>query len=421
MAGGTQGDVAPYTGLAARLGAAGHEVTIATHEPFGGLVRACGLEFRAIPGDLRELLSSTAFRQWQDGGASGPAQARHPRRVTGVVREAAATMREIGEGIVTAVAEGADLVLISNTVAPLTYHVAEALGIPSAGVYWGPLEPTGDFPPIMTGYPPLGRWGNRAAAQFGLAMMDAVYSGAIGRQRALLGLGAVSARSLRRRERSRRWPIYHGYSAAIVPRPKDWRAGLEVVGYWWPHQPADWEPADALLRFLAAGPPPVLIGFGSMAPGLGERLSQLAIAALRRAGTRGILQSGWAGLSVASDDVLTVGELPHEWLLPRMAAVVHHGGAGTTGAALRAGVPAVPVPAMIDQFFWARRLYSLGASPRPIPLRRLTPESLAEAITTVLAEPRYRAATAVLAERVRAEDGAGAVVAAVDRLLSRRA
>ncbi|MFD0652644.1 glycosyltransferase [Streptomyces malaysiensis] len=149
----------------------------------------------------------------------------------------------------------------------------------------------------------------------------------------------------------------------MVPRPADWPSQVEVVGYWWPARPRDWQPPAELTDFLQAGPPPVFIGFGSMAPGQGERLGELVTAAVARAGVRAVVQAGWAGLTASGDDILTVGDLPHDWLFPRTAAVVHHAGAGTTAAGLRAGVPAVAVPAMADQPFWAARLHRLGVAP----------------------------------------------------------
>ncbi|MYZ12335.1 nucleotide disphospho-sugar-binding domain-containing protein, partial [Streptomyces sp. SID337] len=136
------------------------------------------------------------------------------------------------------------------------------------------------------------------------------------------------------------------------------------------------------------GPPPVFIGFGSMAGGEGdgERLSEIAVSALRTAGLRGVLQSGRAGLAASGDDVLTIGEVPHALLFPRVAAVVHHAGAGTSAAALRAGAPAVPVPVAADQPFWAARLASLGAATAPVPFEDLTAPALADAIGRAVRE-----------------------------------
>jgi UDP:flavonoid glycosyltransferase YjiC (YdhE family) len=129
-----------------------------------------------------------------------------------------------------------------------------------------------------------------------------------------------------------------------MPLPADWPPAVEVSGYWWPARPEGWQPPRDLVDFLAAGPPPVFIGFGSMAPDQGERLSRVIEDAVTRAGVRAVVQAGWAGLTGAGDRILAVGDLSHDWVFPQVAAVVHHAGAGTTGAALRAGVPAVPVP-----------------------------------------------------------------------------
>lgn len=138
--------------------------------------------------------------------------------------------------------------------------------------------------------------------------------------------------------------------------------------------------------------------------------------ALRRAGLRGVLQTGAAGLAADGDDVLTVGDVPHELLFPRVAAVVHHAVAGTAAAGLRAGVPAVPVPVTADQPFWAGRLAALGAATDPIPFRSLTAETLAEALGRVVRRQTYSRAAAGAARLMAGEDGAGTAVKAVERL-----
>ncbi|HEU5267723.1 MAG TPA: nucleotide disphospho-sugar-binding domain-containing protein [Jatrophihabitans sp.] len=137
--------------------------------------------------------------------------------------------------------------------------------------------------------------------------------------------------------------------------------------------------------------------------------------AVKRAGIRAVVQSGWAELAPAGDDILPIGDLPHDWLFPRMAAVVHHAGAGTTGAGLRAGVPAVPVPVAVDQPFWAARLHRLGVAPHPIPLTDLTANALAGALRSCIDEPAYRRRAAELGRRIRAEDGPADVLAVVAR------
>ncbi|MEU2247259.1 glycosyltransferase [Streptomyces sp. NPDC019224] len=396
-AAGSRGDVAPYTGLGAALRAAGHDVALATTDAFAPLAREAGLEFRALPADPRK-----------GGGGGGDKRE--------LMRAAAAFIGDLGRGFADAMADGADLLLLSTTTAPLGWHLAEATGTPSLGVYLQPTAPTGDFPPVVTGSRSLGRPGNRLAGRFALRMTDRLYAPAVTALRDRLGLPPASPSDTRRRQERADWPVLHGFSTALVPRPADWRPGLHVVGNWWPHHGAEEQLPREVEDFLGAGPAPVLIGFGSMAAGEGERLSELAVRALRRAGLRGVLQAGSAGLAADGDDVLTVGDVPHALLFPRLAAVVHHAGAGTSAAALRAGVPAVTVPVTADQPFWAGRLAAIGAADEPIPFRTLTAERLAEALDRVVRQGNCAKAAAQGAERMAGEDGAGRTVEAVERL-----
>ena len=385
-AAGSRGDVAPYTGLGAALRHAGHHVAVATTEAFAPLVRDAGLDFRGLPADPRGHGDATDRRE--------------------LMRTAAAFITELGQGFADAAADAPDLLLLSTTTAPLGWHVAEATGTPSIGVYLQPTAPTGDFPPVVTGSRSLGRPANRLAGRFALRMTDRVYEQAVAKLRRRLELPPESAAVTRRQRERANWPVLHGFSTALVPRPADWRPGLEVVGNWWPHHDPSGRLPAGLEDFLTAGPRPVLIGFGSMAAGDGERLSEIAVRALRRAGLRGILQSGSAGLAADGDDVLTVGDVPHALLFPRLAAVVHHAGAGTSAAALRAGVPAVPVPVGADQPFWAGRLAALGAATDPVPFRSLTAERLADALDRVVRRQGHTLAAARAAQHMATEDGA---------------
>ncbi|MEU6089360.1 glycosyltransferase [Streptomyces sp. NPDC047085] len=393
---GSRGDVAPYTGLGVALAGAGHEVTLATTDTFAALAHDAGLGFTRLPADPRA-----------HGGAGSGRE---------LMRTAAAFVTELGRGFADAVAEGTDLLVLSATTAPLGWHLSEAGGIPSLGAYLQPNAPTGDFPPPVMAARPLGRAGNRLAGRFALRMVDRIYAQAVTGLRRDLGLAPLSARATRRRQERADWPVLHGFSTALVPRPADWRPGLRIAGTFWPHVPDGEQLPTVVEDFLRAGPRPVLVGFGSMASGEGERLGEIVVGALRRAGLRGILQSGAAGLAADADDVLTVGDLPHALLFPRLAAVVHHAGAGTTAAALRAGVPSVAVPVTADQPFWAARLAALGAAPDPVPLRALTAERLAAALERVTGSQSYARAAVRAAQHMAGEDGTGLVVKAIDRL-----
>ncbi|MFJ6699886.1 glycosyltransferase [Streptomyces sp. NPDC091272] len=395
-AAGSRGDVAPYTGLGAELCRAGYDVALATTDTFAPLVRDAGLKFRSLPADTRVR-----------GGVTGKRE---------LMRTAAAFITELGQGFADVMDDGADLLLLSTTTAPLGWHLTEATGTPSLGVYLQPTAPTSDFPPVVTGSRSLGRLANRATGRFALRMADRVYEQAVAKLRHRLQLPPASPCEMRQRQEQANWPILHGFSTALVPRPSDWRSGLEVVGNWWPrHDAAERLPTE-LEDFLRAGPRPVLIGFGSMASGDGERLSEIAVQALRRAGLRGILQAGSAGLAADGDDVLTIGDVPHALLFPRLAAVVHHGGAGTSAAALRAGVPAVTVPVTADQPFWAGRLAAIGAATDPIPFRSLTAERLADSLHQVVKQQAHSRAAAKAAQHLVTENGAGQALKAIRQL-----
>jgi UDP:flavonoid glycosyltransferase YjiC (YdhE family) len=390
---GSRGDVAPFTGLGRRLQRAGHDVALAAHARFAGLVRETGLEHRLLPGDpVEQVRARTA--------APSPEAAR---------AVFAAFLDELGDGVLAAVAAGTDLVLTAFGPAPLSRLVAEGLGIPSAGVYLAPGVPTREFPPPGQAVADPSPEANLAAGGEVLARTGALYAEVLQRLRARLDRPATAPVP------PDDWPICHGFSPAVVPRPADWPVAAQVTGYWWPADPPGWRPPAELVDFLDAGPPPVFIGFGSMTPSH-ERLHDVVAAAVARVGARAVVQSGWAELASAGGDTLVIDDVPHEWLFPRVAAVVHHAGAGTTGAGLRAGVPAVPVPVLVDQPFWADRLHRLGVAPAPVPMPELTADTLADALRSCLERPGLRDCAAELGRRIRAEDGAAAVLSLVERL-----
>jgi UDP:flavonoid glycosyltransferase YjiC (YdhE family) len=394
---GSRGDVAPFTGLGQRLQQAGHQVALAAHARFAELVRQCGLEHRELPGDPVELTRART-------AAPSPEAARS------VFAE---FLDELGDGVIAATAAGTDILLTAFGPAPLGRLVADGFGIPSVGVYLAPGVPTREFPP--PGWPATGQGSpeeNLAAGRQVLSGSGTLYAEVLRRMRAQLDLPLASEEAA---STPYTWPICHGFSPAVVPRPSDWPPNVHVTGYWWPATPPGWEPPDELVDFLQAGPPPVFVGFGSMTPNH-ERLHEVVADAVQRAGVRAVVQSGWAELRAGGSDLMLVGDLPHDWLFPRTAAVVHHAGAGTTGAGLRAGVPAVPVPVLVDQPFWADRLHRLGVAPAPLPMHELTADTLADAIRSCLDRPAYRDRALDLARQIRAEDGAAEVLSLMTRL-----
>jgi sterol 3beta-glucosyltransferase len=214
----------------------------------------------------------------------------------------------------------------------------------------------------------------------------------------------------------KRYPTIYGFSPSVIAKPVDWQ-NTEIVGDWF-LEATDWTPPDELVAFLENGPPPVYIGFGSMGIQDPEATAELILEAIARTGQRAILQSGWGGLGKADlpDQVFLVNSVPHAWLFPRMAAIVHHGGAGTTAASLRAGVPTIVVPFFGDQPFWGQRVADLGVGTAPIPRKQLTVENLAKAIDRAVTDSTIGQRARDLGQKIQAENGIASVVAIVNRI-----
>lgn len=413
---GSRGDVQPYIALSAGLEARGYEVTLATHASFRETIESRGLAFRSIAMDPREVMRGREGREWMESGENPIHFIRE------LVRFIRPHLRDhLAE--VQSACRGADGVVFS----PLAFagwHVAEALGVPSFQAALQPQPPTRAFPTL----PLAGRWnlgglGNRMThvlyQQFAWQALRPMLNPW---RRDVLGIATLPVSGPFRVMRRRRTPVLHGFSPLVLPKPRDWPEWIHVTGYWFLDGPDGWQPPPRVLDFLAAGPPPVYVGFGSMIPRDPARTIDAVLAALRRAGVRGILARGWMGDTAhdLSDDVLALDEIPHDWLFPRVAAVVHHGGAGTTGAAMRASRPAVVVPFFADQPLWARCVERLGVGPRPVPLKRLTVDRLAAAIRAAVTDEGMARRAADLGAKIRGEDGVGNAVAIVDRTLRRR-
>jgi len=418
VAPGSQGDVRPYVALGAGLQADGHRVRVATHADFAGLVSGQGLAFHALAGNLETLMRDRQVGSALAGG--NPLSQLMLMRskiislVEGWIRDCRDACRE------------ADLVMGGLGGVIAGQPVAEKLGIPFVQAWLVPFTPTRAYP--AASFSAIGGWLggrlNRLSHIVGWQWLAwPIHRAAVNRaRRAMLGLPPAPFWNgpLEMLERTGA-PVLYGFSSHVIPRPPDWDTRIHITGYWFLDSPAGWQPPSDLVDFLQAGPPPVYVGFGSMSHGDPEAASRLVLQALEMAGQRGILLSGWGGLSRVElpDSVFMVGAVPHSWLFPQVAAAVHHGGAGTTAAGLRAGTPTVVVPFIsLDQAFWGRRVAALGAGVRPIPAARLTAETLAGAIATAVGDPAMGRTAAELGARIRAEDGVAAAVAVIRNLFS---
>ncbi len=402
---GSRGDVEPYLALGEALAARGAAVRLLAPEGFSALFQGSPVRYRPVGPDPRSALEAAQLARIFQSGERGLAFVRELIRA---YERAAPTFLEGMDREL----EGAELVVFGSLGFP-AWHWAEARGMPAVPAFLQPLWPTRAFPAPIGPWPgALARIGafNRLSYHLaGLLTWGLVRrpSNAYRRRLGLKPLGLLGPFPRFYRERS---PVLFGFSEAVLPRPPDWPGRLAITGYW-RRRARGFRPPENLMRFLEAGGPVVYVGFGSMRPPEPGVFFAEVRRALRLAGVRAVLARGWAGAPVeADDDLFVLEEVPHNWLFPRVAAAVHHGGAGTSAAVFFAGVPGVWVPFIADQFFWAGRARALGVAPVSVPAKRLRAEALAAAIRAALM-PGPRVAARALAERLSREDGAARAAA----------
>jgi sterol 3beta-glucosyltransferase len=400
---GTRGDVQSYVALGVGLKEAGHEVTLVTGKGFEATVSGRGLRYVALDVDLLELAQS------QEGRTA----LRSPRVALRMAVGLIPTMRKMLDDQWEAAASlGADAV-VYHPKAMGGYHVAEALGIPGFLALPIPaLSPTRAFPVPVLPLPDLGGPLNKLSYGAFFRSIILPYRSMVNRWRVrTLGLPTLPLPASELELRGELVVRLYPCSPRVIPVPADWNGSSVMTGYWFLDQGKDWQPPDELDAFLEDGPPPVYVGFGSTAPDP-EGSRATAIAALKRLGLRGVLATGRRGM--AGPGIMEIEGAPHDWLFPRMAAVVHHGGAGTTAEGLRAGKPTAVFPSNFgDQLFWGRQVRALGVGAEPVRQKKLTIERLTAAICVVTEGESTRRRAAWLGERIRAEDGVARAVEVV--------
>jgi sterol 3beta-glucosyltransferase len=420
---GSRGDVQPFAALARGLGAAGHTVTMAAPaqsawlaEPFCDRVVRLHDGPNVLANDPEVVKGlETAFRG-RGGTRRLLTTIPKTRRLVGLVQEDLATMaRDLRRS-------GADDIdLVVHHVAGAGHDVAEYLDAPSVLMcpqpYW---VRTDAFPDPSFPWPWPARW-NRVTYGASQAIWWAFSGSSSEWRRRSLGLGRRPGGRYRQ-PGGAPTPVLHPFSPQLLPTGTDYPSWVHTTGFWTLPAQDDWTPDPALTAFLADGPPPIYLGFASTVSSDPTRLGRIVRGAVRLAGVRAVVVGGWSGLTAhdVGDGVAFADTVPFDWLFPRVAAVVHHGGLGTTGAAMASGRPQVVCPLLPDQWFSARRLKALGVAPAPVPQRRLTAESLAAAIEAATSDPRLPHRAARLAEQVRAEDGIAAAIKVIEAAAARR-
>ena len=412
---GSRGDVQPYVALGLGLKEAGHEVRLATYTPFEGFVRGHGLGYHPITGDPGGIVADLI-----ESGLNPVKFTRTFRRFFGSILER--NLAEYGKAC-----QDADAVVYSP-VGFFGQYIAEEMGLPAVGAAVQPLfSRTRCFPSSLLGRPPggfltggpLGGFYNYLTYLAAEQLFWQVMRPVSGEARKKLGLDPLPFFGPFADMNQSRSPILHGWSPSVLPEPPEWGDWLCTTGYWFLDR-SGWQPPDELIDFLDAGPAPVSVGFGSMNDADPEEITTQVLEALRRTGQRGLLLTGWGGISNTDlpDEVFKVDEIPYDWLFGRVRTAVHHGGAGTTAASLRAGVPTAVVPFFTDQAFWGWRVMILGLGPEPIPRAKLSAERLAGAILAAT-DVGIRERARLLGEEIRTEDGVGRAVEAFHRLVVR--
>jgi sterol 3beta-glucosyltransferase len=415
IAAGSRGDVQPYVAMGYGLKEAGHSVHVLASQDFRELITAHGLRFFDMGGSIESVAQ----------GMEGLLEGGNFLKILSTMGPAA--QRLVSQAAVSGLlaCEGSNLIIAGLGGLFVGLALSEKLNIPFVPAYLYPFTPTREFPTVLLPSPQmrLPAWANRLSHRMGQQMMWQTFRAADKKaRRQVLGIEPMSFwgpfASLEQDNRT----ILCGYSKHVIPIPKDWGNTIHVTGYWFLEPSTGWEPPADLVWFLKFGPPPIYIGFGSMVNRKPEETTDLVLQALARTGQRGVLSSGWGGLKKEDlpETVFMIGSVPHSWLFPQMAAVVHHGGVGTTAAGLRAGIPAIVTPYFGDQPFWGQRVYELGVGPKPIPRQRITVDRLAESIRCAVSNTAMREKAARLGELIRAEKGIARAIEVIEQNRGRR-
>ena len=404
---GSRGDVQPFLALAAGLQKAGHAVTLAAPHRFAGLITAHGIQCVPLAGNPDEL-----SRMFNDAAGNTCLMVRSMQKH--IFEIAPDIVREVRRAV-----QRADLVVHSFAFTTGGHSFARELGIPDISVQLFPVfAPTRAYPAV--GAPQhMPGWLNHTAHWFSTQVF--------------WHAGNLGYRRLRRQARADfparvYWPftpaadraaspLLFAISPVVLPKPREWNLPhIYMPGYFFLDD-QEFHPSDSLMRFLEAGDAPVCVTFGSMVNREAERIFRTVMEAVRRSANRAIFLTGWAGWQpeTVPEYALFLESAPHPWLFPRCKSVVHHGGAGTTAAGLRSGVPSILIPHAADQPFWGWRVAAIGAGPKPISPKRLTVVSLQQALILADTEPMRRRAHEI-GMSIRAENGVAQAVSLIQAL-----
>ena len=413
IASGTRGDVQPYIALGLGLQAAGQTVRVVAPAAFQPWVTQAGLTCVAVSGNPSDLLvqEPDALRWQRNPIAALQAALRFHRRAVPLYERLLAET--------WTACQGSD-VLVFGVAATWAAHLAEAMACSTVWALLQPFGRTAEYPSALLPFRrSFGHAYHLATHTLIEQLMWQPWRGVINTWRRQHGLHPLPVRWDDTALKSAL--ALHGYSAHIAPRPSDWPAQHVITGYWRTKAGdagPQWCAPKALADFMDARRDRPLISIGFGGTGLQDAAHTLAEVkrAVQEAGVRAVFigPGEWHAQFADLADVFPVEAVPHEWLFAQVDAAVHHAGAGTTAASLRAGLPTLGLPQAVDQFFWAERVHALGAGPRPMPQRQINAERLAQSLRDLVSEARYRARARALSQDLNHEDGVGRAVALIE-------
>lgn len=410
---GSRGDVEPYLALALGLKKAGLRPVLATSSRFQSWIETFGIEAYPLTDVVLALIETDAGKAMIEG-TQGPWN----RLISGIelVEKSGPLNAELVRDSWQAAKDTCPDLIVFHPKTFAAPHIASYLDIPVVmGVFQPMLVPTAEFPLMGMEFLPSGL--NKFSYKAATAAY-AMFRKPVNELRKGFGMSAVrKGKHVIFPPERPTYPILHAISPTLMHRPSDWVSQAEMTGFW--HMPKTKTPLPIELKtFVEAGNKPVFIGFGSMVSSDPQALARIITDALDQTRLRAVVAKGWAGLDLKSGDrILTIDPLPYETLFPRMSAVVHHGGLGTTATGLRAGVPSITIPFFGDQPFWGRRVAAIGVGPDPIPRNKLTSGNLVSALKRATTDPLMQKAARDMAANLKSEDGVENAISSLIKLI----
>jgi len=396
---GSRGDIQPYLALAVGLRNQGYKVRFAANSNFAGLAAQYDLDFFSIRMDSFEFVQNRDAQSWLESDS-----------LLNLVLNTNRVIRPLLQRIMADALEacrGSEVIIYHSYALPYVHYIGKQLNIRCIPASIHPM-PTRAHPTVLSNIRRSpGKTFNLLSHLLVHQILWQVFLPVV--RKSWMGKAGISIITPYQQILKEKQPLLCAYSPTVLPRPLDLPDQIHITGYWFLEEPQNWQPDPQLISFLNSGRPPIYVGFGSMGnPTNNQETANIVLNALAETGQRAVLVAGWSGLGFGQrlpSTVFLLKSIPLTWLLPQMAAIVHHGGAGTTGTALRAGIPSIVIPHFGDQHFWGRRIAELGTGPEPIARKELSAERLAQAIHTATQDQVMKERATSIGSQIRAENG----------------